>query len=133
MKNFKAVALVSALLLASSAFAAESADGHFYLGVGGGIDIPTQNINPVYQLAGAAEAQAGYAFSPEVAVQVQVDNQLDDAALSGVATSVYGLRPVAELKLSAPIGRFFALCFGRRRREHPVRFRGGSNQQQHQL
>ena len=106
MKNFKAVALASAWLLASSAFAAESADGHFYAGVGGGIDIPTQNINPVYQLAGAAEAQAGYAFSPEVAVQVQVDNHLDDAALSGVATSVYGLRPVAELKLSAPIDRF---------------------------
>jgi len=92
--------------LTSSVFAAESADSHFYVGVGGGIDIPTQNINPAYQLAGAAEAQVGYAFSPEVAVQVQVDNQLDDATLSGVATSVYGLRPAAELKLSAPIDRF---------------------------
>jgi len=95
------------LLMASTAvFAGESSDGHFYVGVGGGIDVPTQNINPVYQLAGAAEAQVGYAFSPEVAVQVQVDNQLDDATLSGAATSVYGLRPVAEMKLSAPIDRF---------------------------
>ncbi len=112
MKNLKAVAVASILLLASTtAFAADqsaatASDSHFYVGLGGGIDVPTQNVNPADKLGGAAEAQLGYAFSPEVAVQIQVDNNLDDATIAGVATSVYGLRPVAELKLSAPIDRF---------------------------
>jgi hypothetical protein len=110
MRNFKAVALASALLVTSTVVFAEDktpcAEGHFYVGVGGGIDIPTQNVNSADKLGGAAEAQLGFAFSPEVAVQVQVDNQLEDATIAGVATSVYGLRPVAELKLSAPIDRF---------------------------
>jgi hypothetical protein len=112
MRKLKNVVLALSLLFVSSlAFAADktaetASNGQFYLGLGGGIDVPTQNVNPAYKLGGAAEAQFGYAFSPEVAVQVQVDNNLDDATIAGIATSVYGLRPVAELKLSAPIDRF---------------------------
>jgi hypothetical protein len=112
MRKLKIAVLVSSLLLVSTLGFAEdkasptASDGHFYLGLGGGIDVPTQNVNTAYSLGGAAEAQFGYAFSPEVAVQVQVDNNLDDATIAGIATSVYGLRPAAELKLSAPIDRF---------------------------
>ncbi len=111
MRNLKAVALASVLLVASSALAAgsassESSDSHFYLGIGGGIDVPTQNANPAFNLAGAGEVQFGYAFAPEVAVQVQIDNQLESATILGTSDTLYTLRPVAEVKLSAPIDRF---------------------------
>jgi hypothetical protein len=112
MKKLKIVALASVLLMASTAVfaadktASDNADSHFYLGIGGGIDIPTQNYAPAYTLGGAGEVQLGYAFNPEVAVQIQVDNQLDSATISGVSTTLYDLRPVAELKLSAPINHF---------------------------
>lgn len=106
MKKLLAVAAV-VFLTSTSVFAGEVAsDSHFYLGVGGGIDVPTQNWDTAYNLGGSAEAVAGYSFDRNIAVQVEVDNHLASATISGVSTTAYSLVPLAELKVSAPIDRF---------------------------
>ena len=110
LRNFLlAVWLVPAAAAAQGAPADDLGDegpeGYFYAGLAALVELPTQIQGSAYQLGGGGEFSCGYAFDDFWAFQLQVDSLY----LYGLnSTSIYCLRPLAELKCSVDLGDFQA-------------------------
>lgn len=100
MKRLLAVLLL-ALAPALALAAEKNAGGNWYVGLGGGISLPSQNWHSSYDLGYGGELIGGYNFDRNFAIQMQVDNMFYSATILGISTSVYNLRPVLEAKASA--------------------------------
>ena len=48
--------------------------GHFYLELAGGIDVPAQNWQSAYSLGGGGKISAGYEFDKSFSIQLDVEN-----------------------------------------------------------
>ena len=68
--------------------------GSFFIGFGSGTDLPGNNWSSNYTLGGGAQAFCGYAFDPNWAVRVDVENWF----FEGSDFSLYNLRTLASLK-----------------------------------
>lgn len=85
------------------AFPAYSQEG-FYLGVGGIVDMPTQNPEPGYSVGGGLQLLAGYCFEDNVSLQVQTDGFY---YYGNSLSSILSLRPSLELKVAMDLEDFF--------------------------
>src|SRR5579863_4822462 len=82
----------------------------FYLGLGGVVEMSanSQIQVPGYSMGSGFEAVGGYSFDKELALQMQVDNFYYYGPDS---SSIYLLRPLAEMKLSLDVEDFFQPYF----------------------
>ena len=96
------LAVLTLMLVSAPVLAAEkSAEGNWYFGVGGGIDVPTQNWHPAYNLGGGGSVRGGYNFDKNWGLQLSVENMYFEGTINGTSTSVFNPRPVLAGKFTA--------------------------------
>jgi len=72
-----------------------SANGDFFfLGFGGGADLPGTNWSPNYTIGGGAQIFGGYAFDKNLAVQLDEENWF----FEGMGFSLYNFRSLVSIK-----------------------------------
>jgi Outer membrane protein beta-barrel domain len=93
----KAIFLLAAIFFsAGGVFAqdSEKVSNPFYVGLGTGADLPGDNWNSDYYLAGVADVFGGYQVDKNWAAQLEVEEEF----FTGGGTSLYDLRVLAEAK-----------------------------------
>jgi len=90
------------VLLGLSVSAAMAQDGPLYAGIGGGIDVPTQNWQSAYKLGGGGKAFLGYNLDSSWAIQLDIDNYYFAGTASSGNFNDTELRILPEFKFSIP-------------------------------
>jgi hypothetical protein len=67
---------------------------YFFLGFGGGADLPGTNWSPNYTIGGGAQIFGGYAFDKNLAVRLDEENWF----FEGMSFSLYNFRSLVSIK-----------------------------------